>query len=134
MNSEERVNQAIEKAGGFKEDAVKDYINLARKIEDGEKIYIPNQGELEALKESSISFETEINKNINEDKKTDRKININTATKEELMSLKGIGEKRAEDIIDFRKANGKFGTIEDIKKVPGIKENAFEKIKDNITV
>ena len=50
------------------------------------------------------------------------------------MSLKGIGEKRAEDIIDFRKANGKFGTIEDIKKVPGIKENAFEKIKDNITV
>lgn len=134
MNSEERVNQAIEKAGGFKEDAVKDYINLARKIEDGEKLYIPNQGELEALKESSISFETEINKNINEDKKTDRKININTATKEELMSLKGIGEKRAEDIIDFRKANGKFGTIEDIKKVPGIKENAFEKIKDNITV
>ena len=134
MNSEERVNQAIEKAGGFKEDAVKDYINLARKIEDGEKIYIPNQGELEALKESSISFETKINENLNEDKKTDRKININTATKEELMQLKGVGEAKALLIITYREANGGFKEITDLMKIKGIKQKFFDKIKDNICI
>ncbi len=61
-------------------------------------------------------------------------ININTATKEELMTLKGIGESRAEDIIRFREDSGKFRKIEDIMKVPGIKNTAFQKIKENITV
>ncbi len=64
----------------------------------------------------------------------DGRVNINTAGKEELMTLKGIGEARAEDIIRYREENGPFGTIEDIMKVSGIKEAAFNKIKDDITV
>ena len=59
---------------------------------------------------------------------------VNTATKEELMQLKGIGQKKAEDILNYRGANGEFQKIEDIQKVPGLKKGAFEKIKDQITV
>lgn len=62
------------------------------------------------------------------------KVNINTATKEELMTLRGIGEARAEDIIRYRESHGSFQRIEDIMKVSGIKDAAFEKIKGNITV
>ena len=67
-------------------------------------------------------------------KGADTKVNINTASKEELLSLKGIGDSRAEDIINYRTENGKFAAIEDIMKVPGIKQGAFNKIKDNIKV
>ncbi len=70
----------------------------------------------------------------NEEIKIDDKISLNTATKEELMTLNGIGEAKAEDIIKYREENGKFKTIEEIKKVSGIGDKAFEKIKDNITV
>ena len=62
------------------------------------------------------------------------KVNINTATREELMGLTGIGKARAEDIITYRQEKGYFQTIEDIMKVPGIKDKAFEKIQDDITV
>ena len=61
-------------------------------------------------------------------------VNLNTATKEELMTLKGIGEAKAEDIIRYREKSGGFKKIEDIMKISGIKEAGFQKIKDNITV
>lgn len=61
-------------------------------------------------------------------------VNLNTASKEELMTLRGIGESRAEDIIHYREAFGGFKSIEDIMNVSGIKDAAFEKIKDSITV
>ena len=62
------------------------------------------------------------------------KVNLNTATREELMTLKGIGEAKADDIIAYRESHGGFQKIEDIKKISGIKDAAFEKIKDDITV
>ena len=62
------------------------------------------------------------------------KINLNTAVKEQLMTLKGIGEARAEAIIAYRQEYGPFARIEDIMEVPGIKEAAFQKIKEDITV
>ena len=62
------------------------------------------------------------------------KISINTATKEELMKLDGIGESKAENIIKYREENGNFKTIEDIKNVSGIGDAAYEKIKDSITI
>ena len=62
------------------------------------------------------------------------KVNLNTATREELMTLKGIGEAKADDIIAYRESHGGFQKIEDIKKISGIKNAAFEKIKDDITV
>ena len=68
------------------------------------------------------------------EKKGSQKINLNTATKEQLMTLSGIGEAKAEDIIAYRAENGDFQTIEDIMKISGIKEAAFQKIKDKIMV
>ena len=68
------------------------------------------------------------------DKQGQSRVNLNTATKEEFMTLKGIGESRAEDIIRYREESGGFRSIEDIMKVPGIKDAGFQKIKDRITV
>ena len=124
-----RVVDAIEKAGGFMEEAAIDYLNLARQLTDGEKLYVPDKEE--ALESESVNT-AQIN--TGDVKVTDTKININTASKEELLSLKGIGDSRAEDIINYRTENGKFAAIEDIMKVPGIKQGAFNKIKDNIKV
>ena len=61
------------------------------------------------------------------------KISINTATKEQLMTLQGIGESKANDIIKYREENGPYETIEDLKKVPGIGDNLFAQIKEDIT-
>lgn len=65
---------------------------------------------------------------------TNSKISINTATKEELMTLTGIGESKAKDIVDYREKNGPFKTIEELMKVNGIGENIFAQIKENITI
>jgi len=64
----------------------------------------------------------------------DGRINLNTASKEQLMTLSGIGESKAETIISYREKNGAFQTIEDLMNIPGIKNGVFEKIKDNIRV
>ena len=64
----------------------------------------------------------------------DGRINLNTASKEQLMTLSGIGESKAETIISYREKNGAFQTIEDLMNIPGIKNGVFEKIKDNIMV
>lgn len=121
-----RVFQAVEKAGGFTEDAAQEYLNMAERISDGMKIVVLNKAEAEAaaLEETALPKEAT----------GPLKVNLNTATKEELMSLKGIGESRAEDIIRFRESHGDFKKIEDVMKVSGIKDAAFEKIKEDITV
>ena len=113
------------------ENAATDYLNLAKVLTDGEKIYVPDKEE--ALGLNPVNVDT-AQINTGDVKVTDTKININTASKEELLSLKGIGDSRAEDIINYRTENGKFAAIEDIMKVPGIKQGAFNKIKDNIKV
>ena len=114
-----RIYQAIEVAGGFREDADTKAVNQAEVLEDEERIYVPVIGEEE--NESSPA-------------EKGGKININKASKEELMSLPGVGESRAEDIIRYREEQGSFQNIEDIMRVSGIKEGLFEKIKDLITV
>ncbi len=124
-----RVFQAVEAAGGFSEDAACDFLNLAGTVSDGMQICVPGA---EEVKEGNVPLQT--GGEGSETSKEDRRININTATKEELMTLKGIGESRAEDIIRFREDSGKFRKIEDIMKVPGIKEAGFRKIKDSIIV
>lgn len=112
-----RVYEAIESAGGFKEDAAKATVNQAKVLADEECVYVPTVGEQV--------------ENIHEN---DGKVNINSATKEELMNLPGIGESRADSIIKYREKNGDFQTIEDIMQVSGIKEALFEQIKDLIKV
>lgn len=116
-----RAWDALEAAGGFGEEAQKDYVNLAAKVEDGQKLFFPDREEAEAL----ASAEDAAQKGF---------VNINTADVAQLMTLPGIGESRAQDIIAYREANGDFQRTEDIKKVSGIKESIYEKLCEKIVV
>lgn len=130
-----RVYEAVEMAGGCTENGAADFLNMAQRVSDGMKIQVPGKEEARRLSEkqprAGISGGEEGGSGQTE---TLIKVNINTAAKEELMTLTGIGESRADDIIHYRTMNGNFKKIEDIMKVPGIKEAAFQKIKDHITV
>ncbi len=117
------IKDAVEMAGGFSENACRDYVNLAKKIESGEHIIIPSQDEAKSLK--PIEVEDALN--------SSSLVNINKASKEELMSLPGIGERKAEAIIKYRNSKS-FSNIEDIMNISGIKESAFNKIKDKICI
>jgi len=121
LESGSRVGDALELAGGYAEDAARGYVNLARILSDGEKIYFPTEKELE--KTTWQEAET-----------GDKRVNINTAGISELTTLPGIGESRAKDILDYREKNGGFKKPEDLMKVPGIKEGTFNKLKDLIKV
>ena len=144
LESGSRVADAIEKAGGLKENAYMDEINLAYQLEDGEKIHIPTVEEQKEKENQESKVENESatgsdgttsrssNSSINNGSQI--KININTATEEELDTLPGIGPSTATKILDYRKEKGKFKTIEEIKEVSGIGESKYEKIKDKITV
>lgn len=127
-----RVFEAIDLAGGFCEDACEEYVNQAQEIADAMKIYIPTREEAENgnfhSEEGNTGMEVQAEKEISS------LININTADKERLQHLPGIGESRAEAIIEYRERTGRFTKIEDIMQVSGIKEGAFEKIKDRICV
>ena len=127
-----RVWDAIDKAGGITEKANLDKINLAYVLSDGQKLYIPSVYDEE---EKEIITE-DIGQNIIEDftVKTNNKININTATQTELEALSGIGPSTALKIINYRKENGKFKNIEEIKNVPGIGESKFKQIENQICV
>lgn len=117
-----RIYQAVELAGGFLPEAEESSLNLAAPISDGMKITVLTKEEAKALSGEEPSDGA------------GGKVNINTAGKEELMTLKGIGESRAGDIIAYREKHGRFSAIEEIMQVPGIKDGAFQKIKDDITV
>ncbi|NLM49949.1 MAG: DUF655 domain-containing protein [Clostridiaceae bacterium] len=141
-----RVIDVIEKAGGLTEDADVDSLNLAAYVKDGSEIYIPKKTQTqssqvaEAYAEEKVYETAAQNTALQENAAQSPqnapggKININTAGKSELMKLKGIGEKTAQAIIDYRNQKGKFTSIEDIKKVKGIGDKKFEEIKDKITV
>ena len=124
----QRVYHAIEMAGGLREDADGDYVNQALLLEDGMKIVIPTTEEVERMQGDFQALEAAV-----DEKKSD-KVNLNTADETMLCTLPGIGSSRAQSIIAYRTKNGAFKKIEDVMKVSGIKEAAFEKIKDFITV
>ena len=137
LSSNSRIADAIEKAGGLTQEADLSDINLAYLLEDGMKIYIPNQNERQENNEKTENTAKTENTPSMQIQDTNTKqdvININTATQEELDSLPGIGPSTATKILDYRKQNGKFKAIEEIKEVSGIGESKYEKIKDQITV
>ena len=119
LTEKDRVVDAITMAGGVTEQAAEEYLNLAAFLQDGEKIYVPTLDEV-------LLWETE------EERKN--LVNINTAGVEVLCTLPGIGESKAGDIIAYREKQGDFEQVEDIMKVPGIKEYLYQKIEDYITV
>lgn len=138
LNEGDRIADAIEKAGGAKESADISQLNLAYIMQDGEKLYVPSKQENTETEETKVYVTTESGKNIitsgTNTNKTIKKVNINTASKEELITLSGIGESTADKIIAYREETGKFSKIEDIKNVPGIGDAKFETIKENIKV
>ncbi len=133
-----RVKDVIELAGGILEDASTDNINLSTKVYDEMVIVIGKKEEVKIVQNSNdISInenKSSINNNSNITRSTNRKISINNASIEELCTLNGIKEARAQKIIDYRNNNGPFKNIEDIKNVSGIGDSIFEKIKDDITL
>ena len=132
LSEDSRIYEAVDAAGGFTENAARESINLASKVSDGMQITIYNKEEAASLPAGGTSA----GKNSGQDQMSGSSslVNLNTATKEELMTLKGIGESKAEDIIRYREKSGGFKKIEDIMKISGIKEAGFQKIKDSITV
>lgn len=123
-----RVFQAIEAAGGLASLSDTAPLNLAQQLYDGDKLYVPFVGETELAQESGSAGSAGYASSGN------GKININTATSEELQSLSGIGIVTAGKIIDYRAKNGKFTKPEDIKSVSGIGERTYENIKNDICV
>ena len=171
LDSNSRVIDAINKAGGLKKGANTEYINLSKKIvdemiiiiysndqvskfkdEEKEIIYIEYKCECpdnindscitekDTVNTNGVEEEVEIKEEIKNDEKKetetkeneDSLISINSATKEELMKLPGIGESKAESIIKYREQNGEFKKLEDIKSVSGIGESVYSKIEDHI--
>ena len=129
INDGDRLDDLIQKAGGLTEKANSKDLNLAMKLEDEMKIYIPS------IYEESSSNENDTISIISSDSKESKldKININKASKEELMTLPNIGDKRADSIIEYRQSN-MFENIEDIKNANGIGEKFYQSLKDLITV
>lgn len=126
-----RLYQAVEQTGGFTEDADINLINLAAHINDGEKIVIPfkdaEKNKSESQKQINDLYYEEVSDNSG-------LININTATKEELKTLSGIGDSTADKIIEYRNSISKFKNIEELQNVSGIGETKFNSIKNKITI
>lgn len=158
LKENSRVIDAINASGGLTKKAYTKYINLSRILKDENVIIVNSTSEIKKVSSGNNITEVKINNNsknsasiseseliTNDNVKSEedntgnslesnQKVNINTATKEELMKLSNIGESKAEKIIDYRTANGNFNTIEDIKKVSGIGDKLYDSIKENITV
>lgn len=146
VSSDSRIIDVIKKAGNLKKNADTSIINLSKKVKDEMYIIIYTKEELSDYKEKIIPSskivkeveeriicpDTDNDGCINNSSSSD-KININNASVSELSSLTGIGEGKAKKIIEYREKN-KFENIEDIKNVPGIGNNLYEKIKDNIEI
>ena len=121
-----RVHDAVQKAGGLTEEADSKSLNLAQKVSDEALVYVPTKGEEAASQQVASGTTPSTSK--------EKKINLNKASLEELKQVKGLGGKRAQDIIDHREANGKFKSVDELKKVSGIGAKTIEKLKDYVTV
>ena len=121
-----RVHDAVQKAGGLTEEADSKSLNLAQKVSDEALVYVPTKGEEAASQQAASGTTPSTSK--------EKKVNLNKASLEELKQVKGLGGKRAQDIIDHREANGKFKSVDELKKVSGIGAKTIEKLKDYVTV
>ncbi|WP_371298596.1 helix-hairpin-helix domain-containing protein [Schaedlerella sp.] len=139
-----RLYEAIARAGGVREDGAEESINQAQAVSDGERLYIPTDEEVRqgldayllsgsAGGDAAAGSQSAVPGGPS-GSSAGGKVNINTASREELKTLNGIGDTRAGSIVVYRESNGSFGSIEDLMKVEGIKEGVFNKLKDDITV
>ncbi len=144
-----RIGDAVTLAGGMKEEAAADALNLARLLEDGQMIRVPSIEEMEEAGEKPVIVSggkvKEETGTAGEEAAGKGKpgisgsdagglISLNQATKEQLMTLPGIGESKAEAILSYRQEQGGFENVEEIMRISGIKEGVYLKIKDKITI
>ena len=133
FSCESRVQEVIKKAGGFTEEADETKINLAQKITDQMQMIVPN---LHSKQEGGVTDGNSEKGNSSNTTLSNLKqgtVNINTATLEELQTIKGIGKKKAEAILQYRKEHGAFRTKEDLLQVKGIGKKALEAIESQVT-
>ena len=125
-----RVYEALAAAGGFREDADTQWLNQAAPVQDGQRLYVYTQEEVQALAaDASQTTGGEPGGDA-----AYGRVDLNTASKELLMTLPGIGEARAEAILAYRSEHGRFRSIEEIQNISGIKSSLFEKIREKIMV
>ena len=127
LKKDARVFEAITLAGGMTAEAAPEAVCQARAVAVGEQIYVATVREVQ-MQGSGVEEIVTGNADVS------GKVNINTAGKEELMTLTGIGEAKAQSILDYRVEHGKFGSIEDLMLIEGIKEGVFNKIKEDIMI
>ena len=129
-----RVHEAIQKAGGLTADAEAKSINQAQKLTDEAVIYVAKIGEEGADVTQTGQYQAEASDSAGASGGKSDKVNLNTATETELQTISGIGQKRASDIIAYRESNGRFKSVDDLKKVSGIGDKTLEKLKEYVTV
>ena len=135
IDSDKRLDDAIQKVGGLTKDADSERINLAMKLEDSQHYIIPQKGEKPAQAQENNEI---CQSSSNESKKdsgsenSSGKININSAEQSKLETINGVGPSTAKKIIEYREKEGKFSTIEDIKNISGIGDKKFENMKEYI--
>lgn len=131
-----RLNEVIQLAGGYSKEAAENYLNLAKIVQDSEKIYVPSKEEVNS-QAAGTNGENEwsLQENTEESDQTGvGKVNINSADIDKLTSLPGIGEAKANSILSYRTEHGAFQSIEDLKNVEGIKDGVYNKVKDLISI
>ncbi len=138
LNINSIINDVINEAGGLLKTATTDDINLSKAIYNEMVIYVSTKSELKEKQNSTNSISPSNNNSTTVTNNTDTcistKVNINTASIEELTNINGIGEAKAQKIVEYRQVNGSFKSVEDIKNVSGIGDAFYDKIKDYITI
>lgn len=148
MRSGMRVYEAIALAGGFSEDADEQWLNQAGEVYDGQKLYVYTTDETRQMEAEAAAIGQRLDPatvgqigdatsgiaGVGQTGASENLVNLNTATREELMTLPGIGGAKADAILEYREAHGSFTSIEEIQNISGIKSAVFSKIEDRITV
>ena len=124
----------VELAGGLTNQADETSINQAQILVDGQMIYVPSVGEVVDTSKLGNPLSPVGSQGLAADHITNGKVNINTANLEELMTLSGIGQGKAQKILDYRQEHGSFSSPQELMNVDGIKEGTYSKIKDHITI
>lgn len=120
-----RITEAVNQAGGFRPDADSNQVNLAKQVSDQQMIYIPMKGEQVSQENTPVAGSQQAESKV---------IDLNTATKEQLTTITGIGDKKADLILAYRQQHGQFRRVEDLKNITGFGDKTIAKIKDQLSV